>query len=179
MEGSSVEGRKMERFLTAFGRWPQLLAGGLLGAVLGMGCGGARSDFIGGRVKDACDASWPVCSTLAGCILGPESYAEGRFPGQHRFIVQLAEPSRVRVRFYLEEAVAAGEETAVTFHEEGCRGRIRQAVSGRTALDSAEKFGEFSREAELTGVGDHLIEVTSDMQARYVLKVEVDSLRGQ
>ena len=50
---------------------------------------------------------------------------------------------------------------------------------GRTALDSAEKFGEFSREADLTGVGDHLIDFTSDMQARYVLKVEVLPLRNR
>ena len=46
-------------------------------------------------------------------------------------------------------------------------------------LDFAEKVGEFSREAVLTGVGDHLVEVESDLQARYVLKVEVEPLRNQ
>ncbi|WP_224242068.1 hypothetical protein [Hyalangium gracile] len=150
-----------------------------LALALGAGCGSGRSDFIGGRAKDVCDAEWPVCSRVAGCILGLESYAEGRLPGRGQFIVQLKEASTVRVRFFLEEVVAAGEETVVTFHEEGCRARIRQSVSGRAALDSAEKLGEFSREAELTGVGDHLVEFESDMQARYVLKVEVDPLRNR
>ncbi|KFE65227.1 hypothetical protein [Hyalangium minutum] len=146
---------------------------------LGTGCGGGRADFIGSRAKDVCDAEWPVCSKVAGCILGAESYTEGRLPGKGQFIVQLQEASTVRVRFFLEDVVAAGEETVVTFQEEGCRARTREAVSGRTALDSAEKFGEFSREADLTGVGDHLIEFTSDMQARYVLKVEVLPLRNR
>jgi hypothetical protein len=163
----------MTRFLTTFGGSPQLLGGVLLAAVLGMGCGDSRAGFIGSRALDACDAAWPVCGTQAGCILGPESYTEGRFPGQGRLIVQVAEPSTVRVSFFLEEVSGAGEETAVTFHEEGCRSRIRQAISGRAALDTVEKQGELSREADLTGVGDHLIEFSSDMQARYVLKVEV------
>jgi hypothetical protein len=169
----------MVRFVTVFPRSTQgvLLALLLLG--LGTGCGGGRADFIGSRAKDVCDAEWPVCSKVAGCILGAESYTEGRLPGKGQFIVQLQEASTVRVRFFLEDVVAAGEETVVTFNEEGCRARTREAVNGRTALDSAEKFGEFSREADLTGVGDHLIEFTSDMQARYVLKVEVLPLRNR
>ncbi|WP_224370352.1 hypothetical protein [Hyalangium versicolor] len=153
--------------------------GTVLALVLGVGCGGGRADFIGGRAKDTCDAEWPVCSQVAGCILGQESYMEGRLPGKGQFIVQLKEASTVKVRFYLEDVVAAGEETVVTFHEEGCRSRTRETVSGRAALDSAEKLGEFNREADLTGVGDHLVEFESDMQARYVLKVEVASLRNR
>jgi hypothetical protein len=149
-------------------------------AVLALaGCGGGRGDYVGSRAKDVCDAEWPVCSRVAGCILGQESYTEGRLPGKGQFIVQLKEASTVRVRFFLEDVVAAGEETVITFHEEGCRARIRESVTGRTALDSAEKFGEFSREVELTGVGDHLVEFESDMQARYVLKVEVEPVRNR
>jgi hypothetical protein len=169
MDGSSSgEVRMMTRF-----------SAGVLASMLALGCGGSRADFIGGRVADTCDAAWPVCGTLAGCILGPESYAEGRFPGQGRFIVQVPEASTVRVHFFLEDAVAAGEETAITFHEEGCRSRIRQSLSGRTALELMEKQGELTREADLTGVGDHLIEFSSDMQARYVLKVEVVPQRNR
>lgn len=169
----------MVGFVTVFSRSTQAVLIPLLALVLGTGCGGGRADFIGSRAKDTCDAEWPVCSRVAGCILGQESYTEGRLPGRGQFIVQLKEASTVRVHFFLEEVVAAGEETVVTFNEEGCRARIRQAVNGRTALDSAEKTGEFSREADLTGVGDHLIEFDSDMQARYVLKVEVEPLRNR
>ncbi|HYI00198.1 hypothetical protein [Hyalangium sp.] len=170
-------------FVTVFARSTQAVLITLLALVpalvLGTGCGGGRADFIGSRAKDVCDAEWPVCSKVAGCILGMESYTEGRLPGKGQFIVQLQEASTVRVRFFLEEVTAAGEETVVTFHEEGCRARNREVVTGRTALDSAEKFGEFSREVSLTGVGDHLVEFESDMQARYVLKVEVEPLRNR
>jgi hypothetical protein len=169
---------KMVLFLTVLARRTQAVLLVLL-LVVGMGCGGTRTDFIGSRAKDACDAEWPVCSRVAGCILGAESYAEGRLPGKVQFIVQLREASTVRVRLFLEEVVAAGEETVVTFHEEGCRARVRQPASGRTVLDFAEKVGEFSREAELTGVGDHLVEIDSDLQGRYVLKVEVEPLRNR
>lgn len=169
----------MVGFVTAVSRSAQAVMLPLLALALAVGCGGGRDSFIGSRAKDACDAEWPVCSRVAGCILGQESYTEGRLPAHGQFIVQLKEASTVRVRFFLEDVVAAGEETVVTFHEEGCRARIRESVSGETALDSAEKTGQFSREADLTGVGDHLVEFDSDMQARYVLKVEVEPLRNR
>lgn len=153
--------------------------GALLALALGAGCGDSRSDFIGGRVKDSCDASWPVCSEVAGCILGDESYSEGRFPGRGRFIVQVPEAATVRVSFYLEEVLATGEETIVTVHEEGCRARTRQATAGRTVADSMEKFGAFVREVDVTGVGDHLVEFESDMQARFAMKVDVIPLRNR
>jgi hypothetical protein len=169
----------MVLFVTVFARRTQAVVLAFLSLVVAAGCGGTRTDFIGSRAKDACDAEWPVCSRVAGCILGAESYMEGRLPGKAQFIVQLKEASTVRVRMFLEDVVAAGEETVMTFHEEGCRARIREPATGRTVLDFAEKVGEFSREAELTGVGDHLVEVESDLQARYVLKVEVEPLRNR
>ncbi|MCP3138986.1 hypothetical protein [Pyxidicoccus xibeiensis] len=168
----------MRSFVTVFHREAQVLAG-LLFAVLAVGCGGSREDFIGPRVKDTCDASWPVCSRVAGCILGTESYSEGRFPGRGQFIVQAPEAATVKVSFFLEDVTAAGEETVVLFHEEGCRARTRQASDGRAVLDMMEKFGEYTREADVTGVGDHLIEFESDMQARYVVKVDVTPLRNR
>ncbi|HEX8699711.1 MAG TPA: hypothetical protein VF815_12785 [Myxococcaceae bacterium] len=168
----------MVLFVTVFARRTQAVVLVLLALVMAA-CGDTRTDFIGSRVKDACNAEWPVCSQVAGCILGAESYIEGRLPGEVQFIVQLKEASTVRVRMFLEEVVAAGEETVMTFHEEGCRARIREPATGRTVLDFAEQVGEFSREAELTGAGDHLVEVESDLQGRYVLKVEVEPLRSR
>ncbi|XXF79367.1 hypothetical protein P2318_06340 [Myxococcaceae bacterium GXIMD 01537] len=156
-----------------------MLAGMLSVTAMVMGCGGGREDFIGERVKDACGSSWPVCGEMAGCILGDESYTQGRFPGRGSFIVQVPEAATVRVRFYLEDVLAAGEQTVVTVHEEGCRARTRQAVSGRTVAESMEKFGEFTRDVDVTGVGDHLVEFESDMQAGYVLKVEVMPKRNR
>lgn len=143
----------------------------------GAGCGDRRADFLQGRVEDACNEAWPVCDTVAGCILGPESYREGRFPGDARFIVRLAEPSIVRVSFFLEEVGAAGALTVITFHEDGCRARIREELGGRTFVGEAERFGFVGREAQLNGVGDHLISLESDAQARYLVKVDVTPVR--
>lgn len=168
----------MVAVVTVFAQRAQVAASVLLLAFV-VGCGGSREEFIGPRVADACNASWPVCSQVAGCILGPESYTEGRFPGEAELIVQIPEASTLKVSFYLEDVTAAGTETVVTFHEEGCRSRKREAISGRLAVDSMEKFGEFTREADVTGVGDHLIQFSSDMQARYVVKVDVTPLRNR
>ncbi|AKQ68755.1 hypothetical protein A176_005667 [Myxococcus hansupus] len=175
---SSHEGLKMTPVVTVFGRNAQAAAV-LLFALLMGGCDGTREDFIGARVRDTCGAAWPVCNRVAGCILGSESYSEGRFPGRQQFIVQLKEASTVRVSLFLEDATAAGRETVVQFHEEGCRARIRRATEGRAVLDLMERQGAFTQEAELTGVGDHLIEVESDLQARYIVKVDVVPLRNR
>ncbi|MCP3105046.1 hypothetical protein LZ198_39890 [Myxococcus sp. K15C18031901] len=130
-------------------------------------------------MKDSCDATWPVCNRIAGCILGSESWAEGRFPGHGQFIVQVPEASTVKVSFFLDEVTAAGEETVVLFHEDGCRARTRKATAGRSVLDQMEKFGVFSLEADVIGVGDHLIEFDSDLQGRYAVKVDVEPLRAR
>jgi hypothetical protein len=136
-------------------------------------CGDRRADFVGKRALTLCDESWPICDGIAGCILGDTSYREGHFPGEGRFIVRLAEPSVVRLSFLLEETLAAGEQTVLTWYEDGCRGRIRQEISGRNFVAESDRLDGFSREADLNAVGDHLIEFSSDTQARYVLKVDV------
>ena len=93
--------------------------------------------------------------------------------------MQVPEAAIVRVSFYLEEVLASGEESIVTVHEEGCRARTRRAVAGRTVADAMEKFGAFVQEVDVTGVGDHLVEFESDMQARYVMKVDVIPQRNR
>ncbi|WP_338869920.1 hypothetical protein [Myxococcus stipitatus] len=168
----------MMNVVTVFCRYAQC-AGVFLLTLFAVGCGDTRDDFIGPRVKDACDEAWPVCGRVAGCILGAEGYSEGRFPGRSQFIVQVPEASHIKLSFYVDEVTAAGEETVVIFHEEGCRARTRQAVDGRAVLDAMEKFSIFTREAELTGVGDHLIEFESDMQGRYAVKVDITPLRNR
>lgn len=155
------------------------VAAALAVLALAVGCGDPRDQFLAGRVMDPCDSQWPVCDRIAGCLIGERSYLEGRFPGEGRVAVQLFEPSTVKVSLFLEEVTGAGEETVIHFYEEGCRTRVREAVSGRSLVGEAEQVGFFSREADLTGEGDHLIELTSDARARYLLKVEVVPKRLQ
>jgi len=148
-------------------------------ALLAVGCGGRRESFIEGRALDRCNQVWPVCDTVAGCLVGEESYLEGRFPGEGRFVVQVPEPSTVRVHVYVENQGAAGDETVVTWYEDRCRARIRASSTGVNFFAEAEQVGEYIREADLTGIGDHLIEFQSDSQADYVVKVEVIPKRLQ
>ncbi len=155
------------------------LMSGVLLLVGIIGCSGGKSQFVSGRVLDRCDETWPVCNQIAGCLIGSESYLEGRLPGEVRFIVQVPEPSKVNVSFFVESASAAGDETAINFYEDRCRSRVRESVTGKKFLGEAEQFGVFSREALLTGLGDHLIEIISDAQVRYSLKVDVTPTRGQ
>ncbi len=149
----------------------------LLVSTFALACGGRKAQFIEGRVKDSCDRNWPICNQIAGCLLGTQSYIEGRFPGSGKFIVQLAEASTVRVHIFVEDVRAAGQETAINFFETGCTDRVRQSATGRVLVGENDQLGEFAREADLFGVGDHLISFSSDTDCRYTLKVDVEAKR--
>ena len=113
----------------------------LLGA-----CGGPRTDFIEGRVKDSCDQVFNVCSTVAGCALGTNNYVEGALPTTKRVIVQLLEPSTVSVHVYIDEVSFTGEQTMVRFFEEGCREVIPEITSGASFVAQANE----DRSAQMT-----------------------------
>lgn len=148
-------------------------------AALFSSCGNRRDAFIGGRVEDTCDGTWPVCDSFAGCMIGEQSYIQGRFPNKGRFVVRVAEPSVVKIHVFLEEVGAAGEQTSFTLFEDRCRSRTRVEATGKAFIAEMEQRGEFTREATLSGTGDHLIEFESDAQARYVIKVDVRPTRLQ
>src|SRR4051794_2903258 len=82
------------------------------------GCLDERGQFIFGRVADRCDTEWPICDTIAGCLLGDSSYIEGKFPTNGRVAVQLFEPSTVTVSFFLENVAGSGVETHLYFNED-------------------------------------------------------------
>ena len=136
-----------------------------------------REAFLGSRVEDSCGSQWPICDKIAGCLLGDTGYLTGRFPGTRLIGVQVFEPSIVRVSFQLENVGAAGEETAISFFEDRCRARTRVSISGRSFVGENDTIGFVKREVELTGVGDHLIEFSSDTRAQYLLKVDVTPTR--
>ena len=138
-----------------------------------VGCASPHDDFIAGRVQDSCDQAWPVCSTVAGCYIGPESFVEGSFPGTQKVVVTLDQPSTVKVRVLLDSVTSSGNETRVDFFEGGCQARIEQTATGIAFADEAERIGEFDRQADLADLGDHLIEITSDAQASYTFEIDV------
>jgi hypothetical protein len=155
---------------------PQLLLAVAILAALS-GCQGLEAQFIGTRVPDSCDGEWSVCATTVGCFLGDRSYVEGRFPGRNKVGIRLFEPSEVTVSFYLSETAGTGEETVINFFETSCSNRVRVPVSGRSFVGEAQQKGFVARSAELSGIGDHLIDVESDARTRYLMKVDVLPLR--
>ena len=114
-----------------------------------------------------------MCGHVVGCILGPDSYLQGNLPGDLRFLVQLQEPSSVQLDFYLDNILAAGQQTQFTWNEVGCGSNLQQAVDGRTAIDQMRSAGSFFANAQLNTAGDHFIEVHSDIQAAYLFKIDV------
>ncbi len=163
---------KTAAFLTSAGRFGHLLLlGGALWA-LG-GCADRRAEFLGNRAPDACSEAWPICGSVAGCVIGSQSYLEGRFPGKARFIVNVAEPSAVWVSVYIDNPSAAGENTTIDWYEDRCRAFIRESVDGEAFVGEAQRVGYFLRRADLIAEGDHLIEVKSDSEADYLVKVDV------
>ncbi len=146
-------------------------------AILSSGCGGIREQFIGTRIEDGCAGTWNVCSTTVGCFVGDRSYVEGRFPGKNKLAIRLFEPSEVTLSVQLFEIAGAGEETVISFHEDSCGSRVRVPVTGKTLVGENEKIGWLSRKADLSAIGDHLLEIESDARTRYLMKIDVLPLR--
>lgn len=155
----------------------KLLQPALVVALLASGCSGIREQFLGSRIEDDCGGEWNVCATTVGCFLGDRSYVEGRFPGKNSVAIQLFEPSEVTIGLQLFEVAGAGEETVFSFFETQCSSRVRVPVTGKTLVGENEKVGWVNRKAELSSIGDHLIEVSSDARTRYLLKIDVLPLR--
>jgi hypothetical protein len=137
------------------------------------GCSSGRDDFIGARVKDSCNESFPVCNQVASCYIGGESYIEGRFPGEGRIIVHLEEPSEVKVSFYFDDISAVGSLTSIVWYETGCKANVRVDVDGKTVAAESNGTGVFERSQNLLEKDEHLIFFKSDLEATYLMKVEV------
>jgi hypothetical protein len=145
--------------------------------VLFLACQNVTEQFIGTRVLDTCDGTWPVCDGTVGCLVGERSFLTGRFPGKNQVAVRLAEPSKVTISLLLTETQASGTQAVFNFYEDRCRARIRTEVPGKTFVTENEQIGFVERSAELIGEGDHLLEFESDSKTRYTAKVDVLPLR--
>ena len=142
-------------------------------ATLLVACADPEEQFKAGRLFDACDRAWPVCTTTAGCIAGNAQYLEGRFPGTRRLIVRTQGQAEVSVVLLLKTQGAIGTETRLEWNEAGCGTRSVETLEGRGFFKEYEAMGEVRRAANVHREGDHLVEVTSDSTADYLLKVEV------
>jgi hypothetical protein len=143
--------------------------------VLG-GCSDPQDDFIGARVLDPCNGSWPVCDGYASCILGSESYTEGNLPGSGNIIVQTLTPSTVQLSFFFTNLSAAGGQFSIVFYEPGCTSNVTVDVDGPTVAGESQTLGVFARSAQLDVAGYHLVTYQGTTTAFYLLKVDVTPL---
>ncbi len=128
--------------------------------------------FTQNRLEDPCNAAIPVCNTQASCVLEDDEFYEGAFPGGARFIVRTqVDEATLIVRILLTEPLYPGTEILVQAHDLGC-GDLDQAHPQDIdlfRLAGDDRILEFP--LEVSGKGDHLLEIFSDMSSTYILNI--------
>jgi hypothetical protein len=136
-------------------------------------CGSPEGNFTSGRIEDPCAGTWPVCNTVAGCILGETNYAGGNFPGSFTFIVSTLAPSTISVNVFLQNVTGAGSTTTITWFETGCTASFPQQTLGSVFVGESQQQGFFTASQAVVGVGDHEITIVSDATASFLFSVNV------
>lgn len=142
------------------------------------GClGDAQSAFTADRVLEACNATIPVCTTTAACVLGEGNYAQGSFAqgATRRFIVRTTAEATVEVAVYFASESSPGVDTEIAWYEVGCRDRHSAASDGQDVFAEAGADRVWRRSQRLVTAGDHLVEVFSDAQADYLVRISLQS----
>lgn len=142
--------------------------------LLSAGCGlSAADNFTRGLTEERCEGTYPICSTTAGCVLGEQRYLQGSFPGTREVIVPAPEGSIITVRLFFTEQVAHGLDTRILLSETGCIDTYEWASEGIDIFLEAGSDRTLEKRWEVYSDGDHLLEVSSDAIADYVVHVEV------
>jgi hypothetical protein len=150
----------------------------LLALPLVAACADAESQFIGERSFVPCAGVLPICTSSqnAGCVLDGATYTAGDFSegASRRVIVRTTTSAAlIQVDLYLRTELSAGTDTEVTWNEVGCRDRTVLGSKGQDIFREAGDERIWSRTAQVITRGDHLVEVFSDAQASYLLRVSV------
>jgi hypothetical protein len=140
------------------------------------GCSTPQDDFVGARVLDLCNSSWPVCDGYASCLMGEASYTQGNLPGSGQIIVETLSASNITLSFLLSDLTAAGGDFSLVWWEPGCTAAVRTTVTGQVVAAESQAVGVFARTAQLNVAGYHLVTFQSTTQASYLLKVDVTDL---
>ena len=138
-------------------------------------CADAEDAFTTGRSLRDCTGAVPVCSTSAGCVLDGDTYAQGAFAqgGTRRIIVRTISAADIEVALFFRTEESPGTDTEIAWYEVGCRDRKSAQSGGRDVFAEAGADRVWKRSQRVVTAGDHLVEVFSDAQAEYLLKVTV------
>lgn len=147
----------------------------LLGLLLLNGCQSAEDAFTDGRIEQLCDRSVPVCNSQASCVLSTDQYLEGAFPGGLKIIVRTeTDEATLIVRTLLTDPRFPGTEYQVAAYDTGCSVPEEVLIQDQDLFDLAGDDGVIEHHLQVTGRGDHLVELFSDMSASFLFRVDVD-----
>jgi hypothetical protein len=135
---------------------------------------GSEAAFIGTAQLKTCDDEFPICSDSAGCkMVEEENYLEGRFPGRRTFIVPTEGEAVIRVKIFWRERLGPGADTEIVWFEPACVDSYNYESQGADIFADSNAQGIFVKEQRVFRAGDHMVKVSSDATAEYLLRTEV------
>lgn len=147
----------------------------LLVAASAAGCSfGSEAAFVGTSSLVMCDDEIPVCNDSAGCkLVEEESHLEGKFPGQRTFIVPTEGEAVIRVKIFWRLRQGPGADTEIIWFEPACFEDYNYESQGADVFAASNAQGIFVQEQRVFRAGDHLVKISSDATAEYLLRTEV------
>ena len=150
------------------------LAAGVVGLCL-VGCQTAEEIFTAGRIENRCSNAIPVCGYIAACVLGQDQYLRGQFPGGQRVIVRTeVDQARLIARFLLVDERFPGSEIFVRAYSTGCGDYEEGHAVDVDLFELAGNDGIIEYGLDVTGIGDHMVELFSDMSAEFLFRVDIE-----
>ena len=114
-------------------------------------------------------------------MLDDTNYTSGSFAqgGTQRFIVRTSSAATIEVDLFFVTEGTPGTDTEVDWYETECSSEQSLDSGGDDIFSEAGPSRVWSRTEEVTTIGDHLVQVFSDAQADYLLRVIVTSAQPQ
>lgn len=138
------------------------------GLLLGFGCQSAEDAFIGRRIENLCNASVPACGRQASCVLAPDEFIAGQFPGGKNIVVRTeTEQTRLVVRTLISDATYPGTEFYIRAFDVGCSSFDEARETEANLFDLAGDDGVIEYALDVEGKGDHRLEFFSDLAAGF------------
>ena len=139
------------------------------------GCETAEEIFTSGRIENRYSGSIPVCGYIAACVLSQDQYLRGQFPGGQRLIVRTEiDQAQLVTRFLLLDERFPGTEIFVRAYSTGCGDYDEGHAEDVDLFELAGNDGIIEYGLNVTGLGDHMVEIFSDMSAEFLFRVDVE-----
>jgi hypothetical protein len=139
------------------------------------GCESRIDQFTAGKLESLCRVSLPICQTRVTCVLDEESFIAGDFPGSQSILLYAQHPkNKLKLKILLSEQVYPGTEFLIRVYDVGCASLQEEQLKNVDLFMRAGDDQILDFEFDFNGLGDHLIEVFSDMNAHYQLIVEIE-----